>query len=98
MILPDKAERILSFIRSAAKASEAAEAQKITAHDVLSLGVIDAIIPEPIRGAQRFPAQVIESVKRQVEIVLNDLMRHSGQQLKQMRREKFLRMGQKGLG
>lgn len=84
--------------RSAAKTAEAAEAQKLTAQDLLQLGVIDAIIPEPIGGAQRYTTQVIESVKRHVERVLNDLMRHSGQQLKQMRREKFLTMGQKGLG
>lgn len=84
--------------RSSAKTAEAAEAQKLTAQDLLQLGVIDAIIPEPIGGAQRYTTQVIESVKRHVEKVLTDLMRHSGQQLKQMRRDKFLRMGQKGLG
>lgn len=82
--------------RSATKAAEAAEAQKLTAQDLLTLGVIDGIIPEPIGGAQRFPTQVMESVKRQLEEILQDLMRHSGSQLKQMRREKFLRMGQKG--
>lgn len=84
--------------RSSAKASEAAEAQKLTAQDLLTLGVIDTIIPEPIGGAQRYPTQVIESVKRHVEKALSDLMRHSGPQLKQMRRNKFLSMGQKGLG
>ena len=83
--------------RSSTKAAEAAEAQKITAQDLLALGVIDAIIPEPIGGAQRFPTQVIESVRRQIETVMNDLMRNSGPQLKQMRRDKFLHMGQKGL-
>jgi acetyl-CoA carboxylase carboxyl transferase subunit alpha len=83
--------------RSSTKAAEAAEAQKLTAQDLLTLGVIDAIIPEPIGGAQRFPTQVVESVRRQIEIVMNDLMRNSGPQLKQMRREKFLHMGQKGL-
>lgn len=81
--------------RSATKAPEAAEAQKITAQDLFHLGVIDYIIPEPIGGAQRFPSQVMESVKRHIVTVLSDLMNHSGQQLKQMRREKFLKMGQK---
>jgi acetyl-CoA carboxylase carboxyl transferase subunit alpha len=81
--------------RSATKAPEAAEAQKITAQDLFHLGVIDYIIPEPIGGAQRFPNQVMESVKRHIVTVLSDLMNHSGQQLKQMRREKFLKMGQK---
>ncbi len=83
--------------RSSTKAAEAAEAQKLTAQDLLTLGVIDAIIPEPIGGAQRFPTQVVESVRRQIEIVMNDLMLNSGPQLKQMRREKFLHMGKKGL-
>ena len=83
--------------RSSTKAAEAAEDLKLTAQDLLTLGVIDAIIPEPIGGAQRFPTQVVESVRRQIEIVMNDLMRNSGPQLKQMRREKFLHMGQKGL-
>jgi acetyl-CoA carboxylase carboxyl transferase subunit alpha len=81
--------------RSATKAPEAAEAQKITAQDLFHLGIIDYIIPEPIGGAQRFPSQVMESVKRHIVTVLSDLMNHSGQQLKQMRREKFLKMGQK---
>ena len=83
--------------RSSTKAAEAAEAQKSTAQDLLTLGVIDEIIAEPIGGAQRFTTQVVESVRRQIEIVLNELMRNSGQQLKQMRREKFLHMGKKGL-
>jgi acetyl-CoA carboxylase carboxyl transferase subunit alpha len=83
--------------RSSTKAAEAAEAQKLTAQDLLTLGVIDEIIAEPIGGAQRFPTQVVESVRRQIEIVLNELMRNSGPQLKQMRREKFLHMGKKGL-
>ena len=83
--------------RSSTKAAEAAEAQKLTAQDLLTLGVIDAIIPEPIGGAQRFPTQVVESVRRQIEIVMNDLMLNSGPQLKQMRREKFLHMGKNGL-
>ncbi|MCX7343791.1 MAG: acetyl-CoA carboxylase carboxyl transferase subunit alpha, partial [Proteobacteria bacterium] len=84
--------------RSSAKAAEAAEAQKITAQDLLALGIIDAIVPEPVGGAQRFPDQVMDSVKSHIVTALNELMRNSGQQLKQMRREKFLKMGQRGLG
>src|SRR5260370_26103302 len=37
----------------AAKAPEAAESMKITAPDLLRLGVIDAIVPEPVGGAHR---------------------------------------------
>ena len=84
--------------RSSAKAPEAADAQKITANDLLHLGVIDKIIPEPIGGAQRFPTQVMDSVKRQIENVLIELMRYTGSQLKQMRREKFLNIGKISIG
>ncbi len=84
--------------RSSAKAAEAAEAQKITAQDLLALGIIDTIVPEPVGGAQRFPDQVMDSVKSHIVTALNELMLNSGQQLKQMRREKFLKMGQRGLG
>ncbi len=84
--------------RSSAKAAEAAEAQKITAQDLLALGIIDTIVPEPVGGAQRFPEQVMDSVKLHIVTALNELMRNSRQQLKQMRREKFLKMGQRGLG
>src|SRR5207237_1085779 len=37
----------------AAKAPEAAAAMRITAPDLLRLGVIDAIVPEPLGGAHR---------------------------------------------
>lgn len=83
--------------RSAAKAAEAAEAQKITAQDLLNLGIIDKIIPEPIGGAQRFPDQVIDSVKRHIITAISELSRNNGLQLKQMRRDKFLKMGQRGI-
>src|SRR6185369_10487637 len=48
--------------RSADKAQEAANALKITAQDLHQLRVIDAIIPEPMGGAHRAPAQAIDAV------------------------------------
>jgi acetyl-CoA carboxylase carboxyl transferase subunit alpha len=83
--------------RSAAKAEDAAQAQRITAQDLLHLGIIDGVISEPVGGAQRFPDQVIESVKSALTNAVKDLSNHSGMALKQMRREKYLRMGQKGI-
>src|SRR3546814_1123060 len=38
--------------RTGDKAAEAAEAMKVTAQDLKSLGVIDGIVPEPLGGAQ----------------------------------------------
>lgn len=41
--------------RDASRAREAAEALKLTAQDLLSLGIIDEVIPEPLGGAHRDP-------------------------------------------
>src|SRR3546814_1106729 len=46
--------------RTGDKAAEAAEAMKVTAQDLKSLGVIDGIVPEPLGGAHREPSAAIE--------------------------------------
>lgn len=83
--------------RSSSKAEEAAHAQKLTAQDLLKLGVIDSIIPEPIGGAQRFSEQTIEAVKKSIIASIKELSGHSGAEIKQMRRDKYIAIGQKGL-
>src|SRR3546814_3350487 len=45
--------------RTGDKAAEAAEAMKVTAQDLKSLGVIDGIVPEPLGGAHREPSAAI---------------------------------------
>ncbi len=84
--------------RSAEQAQEAAEALRLTAQDLLRLGVIDDIIPEPLGGAHRAGKMTITAVGDKLEQGLRDLLREGGVQLKQARRQKFLQMGQKGLG
>lgn len=79
--------------RSASKASDAAEAQRLTAQDLLKLKVIDQIIPEPIGGAHRFPAEVVQSVQIAIEQSLMRLMPIEGNKILSIRREKFLNMG-----
>jgi len=49
--------------RDAAHAREAAEALKLTAPDLQSLGVVDEIIPEPLGGAHRDPDSAISAVR-----------------------------------
>lgn len=83
--------------RSADKAPEAAEAQRITAQDLLQLGIIDTIVPEPMGGAHRHPETAIRSVGEALAKSLLPLSAIEGSQLIQMRRDKFLKMGQKGL-
>ncbi|MGV8949236.1 MAG: acetyl-CoA carboxylase carboxyltransferase subunit alpha [Candidatus Paracaedibacter sp.] len=83
--------------RSAEKAPEAAEAQRITAQDLYKLGVIDQIIPEPMGGAHRQPEVAIRSTGDALDQALISLSAYEGRKLVQMRRDKFLKMGKKGL-
>ena len=83
--------------RSGEQAKEAAEALKLTAQDLLKLGVIDEIVPEPLGGAQRAKREAIEAVGDALERNLFELRKLDGAALRQNRREKFLEIGQKGL-
>lgn len=79
--------------RSSTFAGDAAAALKLTASDMLTLKLIDGIIPEPIGGAHRNRTVAIEQVGSQIDKALKDLGRLSKAQLKQERRKKFLAMG-----
>lgn len=79
--------------RSAAHAEEAATALKLTAQDLLSLRLIDGIIPEPVGGAHRHPGDVIQSVSNQIDKALTELTPWNSDTLIKKRREKFLAYG-----
>ncbi len=79
--------------RDATKANEAAEAMKVTATDLLSLKVIDKIIPEPNGGAHRDPKQAAKNVKDEILKSLKELMAVPIDDLLKMRIEKFAKMG-----
>ena len=83
--------------RDGDKAIEAAEALKLTADDLLKLGVIDRIIAEPLGGAHRDKQAAIAAVGAAIEDALGDLAGIAGEVLKARRREKYLEMGSKGL-
>lgn len=73
------------------KKEEAASAQKLTAQDLLPLGVIDEIIPEPLGGAHRSPLSAIKAVGDALEKHLGLLQGQKN--LAKDRQEKFLAMG-----
>ena len=79
--------------RSADKAAEAATAMKITAQDLLELGVIDGIIPEPVGGAHRAPESVIDTVGEELLRSLAELDKLSGDDVRRHRRDKYLAIG-----
>ncbi|WP_370204758.1 acetyl-CoA carboxylase carboxyltransferase subunit alpha [Pararhodobacter marinus] len=79
------------------KMREAAEAMRLTAQDLLKLGVIDQIIAEPRGGAQRDRNGTIASVGTALDEVLSKFDGKSGDELIKARRQKYLDMGKKGL-
>lgn len=79
------------------KAPDAAEAMKISAQDLLELGVIDGVIPEPVGGAHRDVGLAIERLGDAVESAISELEVLSPEELKKQRREKFLNIGRIGL-
>jgi acetyl-CoA carboxylase carboxyl transferase subunit alpha len=83
--------------KDAEKMREAAEALRLTAQDLLKLGVIDRVVPEPVGGAQRGRRAAIEAVGKAIETMLKDLGKKKPDALVKDRRQKFLDMGTKGL-
>jgi len=79
--------------RDAKMAPAAAENLKLTAPDLLELGVIDAIIPEPLGGAHRDPPVAIENVRRALEQALGELVHLDAEMLLRLRHEKYRVMG-----
>jgi acetyl-CoA carboxylase carboxyl transferase subunit alpha len=75
------------------QAALAAEAMKVTAQDLLRLGVIDRIVPEPVGGAHRAPALASASLKAAIDEELSTLSKETPPALQAARRKKFLAMG-----
>ena len=79
--------------KDAQRSGEAAGLMKLTAPELLALGVIDDIIPEPEGGAHTAPAQAIREVDRALRRHLAALSKESGTALAAQRYQKFRRMG-----
>jgi acetyl-CoA carboxylase carboxyl transferase subunit alpha len=91
VISPEGAASILW--RDSSKARDAATSMKITAQDLLQLGVIDGIIPEPVGGAHRDPDTAIQRVREAIELALLDFDGMDGIEIRKQRHEKFLAIG-----
>jgi acetyl-CoA carboxylase carboxyl transferase subunit alpha len=91
VISPEGASSILW--RTPDKAADAAEAMKITAQDLLGLGVIDRIVPEPTGGAHRDPIATAQGLASAIGDELDGLTPLPGERLIAQREERFLRIG-----
>lgn len=71
----------------------AAETMKITAHDLLDLGIIDEVINEPLGGAQKDEEAQALSIKKMFLKHLNELKQLTPEELANDRFEKFRKIG-----
>ena len=79
--------------RDPGKSLEAAEAMKLSAQDLLKLGVIDEIIEEPVGGAHRNYDEIVDNVKNTIVENLNFFKDMSGSEIYEHRKNKFLKIG-----
>jgi acetyl-CoA carboxylase carboxyl transferase subunit alpha len=93
VISPEGAASILW--RDSSRAQDAATNMKITAQDLLRLGVIDGVINEPTGGAHREPQAAIKATGDAIEGALKDLGNMGPAELRDHRAEKFLGIGRK---
>ena len=79
--------------RDAARYPDAAEALKITAKDLIELGIVDGSIPEPIGGAHTCYSEMSRNIKTALLNSLSELENLSSDILRNQRYDKFRAMG-----
>jgi acetyl-CoA carboxylase carboxyl transferase subunit alpha len=75
-------------------APEAADALKLTGQDLLKLGLIDEVIPEPLGGAHQDQSAAVLNLRQAVLKHLDDLSRQPMEQLLETRYGKFRKFGE----
>ena len=91
VISPEGAASILW--RDTAKAQDAASSMKITAHDMVRFGIVDAVVHEPTGGAHRDPAATIAATGDAIAKALGELRGLDRPTITRLRREKFSAIG-----
>ncbi|MDY7006328.1 MAG: acetyl-CoA carboxylase carboxyltransferase subunit alpha [Cyanobacteriota bacterium] len=79
--------------KDAAKASQAADALKITSWDLKNIGIIDSVIPEPNGGAHANPLQAAENLKKAIVSNIEELTKISSEERRKQRYQKFRSIG-----
>ena len=82
--------------RDPGKSLEAAEAMKLSAQDLLKLGIIDDIIPEPLGGAHRNHDEIANNIKNTLLENLKYFENMSSEEIFDHRKNKFLKIGRGG--
>lgn len=79
--------------RDRIKAPEAAEALKLTAKDLLDMGIVDEIIKEPLGGAHREPEACAKNVKAAIKKYMKELLPLPKKELLENRYKRFREIG-----
>ncbi len=79
--------------KDSAKAPDAAEVLKLTAQDLLRLGIIDEVVPEPMGGAHHDPQKMGQIVKETIKRNLEELRAIDKEELLKLRYKKYRNMG-----
>ena len=79
--------------RDPSKSLEAAEAMKLTAQQLLKLGIVDEVVEEPLGGAHRDHKETAEKIKNIILKYLENFESLSGDQILNHRKTKFLKVG-----
>jgi len=95
VISPEGAASILWHDGS--RARDAADQMKITAPDLLKMGIVDRIVEEPAGGAHSHPEAMIEALGNVLEKELQAMSFLSADQLVEQRAQRFYDIGRKGL-
>ncbi len=91
VISPEGAASIL--FRDASRAPEAAEALRITARDLMELGIVDDIVEEPVGGNHWNPSAMLETLREHIIGQITELVSIPMDELLEKRYEKYRRMG-----
>ncbi|MFA5335704.1 MAG: acetyl-CoA carboxylase carboxyltransferase subunit alpha [Candidatus Omnitrophota bacterium] len=75
------------------RAPDAAKALKLTAQDLLDLGLIEEVVSEPLGGAHRDPAKMAATIKESAKKHLKELSTMSPDDLIEARYEKYRKIG-----
>jgi len=94
VISPEGCSTIL--FKDAAQAARAAEALRLTAPDLVRLGIMDAVVPEPADGAHTDPPAAAANVKAAVSSCLRELLGISPEALLERRYDRFRAFGAPG--
>jgi len=93
VITPEGCAAILWREASPENTAAAAQALKLSAPDLLRLGVIDEIVAEPPGGAHRDPASAVKTLGKAIGRHLKRLVTADPQELRSARQRKFAEMG-----